>query len=197
MATHQSLESHHEQHKENVAQILQKIGLPPNKCLLVGSASIAQQYLGQYLRRRPGDLDFYVSDQQIWDAVRHKGKEVAGAIGNSVVQFTIDGYEVEFFHFLPGFPERRLKHVFKNASWQNGILCMSLADMSIWKWRLRQMKERKEYKKKNDWNDIKTAVKAIFLGSAKNLQPAFVPAFSSSRIFLGDTSWKQSKQYLH
>jgi len=90
-----SLDSHHLQHMDNVANVLQKMGVPPDKCLLVGSGSIAQQVREQYLNRRPGDLDFFINDPLIWEQVKKKGVEVPGSIGNSVVQLKLEDWDVE------------------------------------------------------------------------------------------------------
>lgn len=168
-----SLEKHHSESKERVAEVLERLGLPANKCLLVGSASISHQLIQQYSRRRPGDLDFYIEDSEVWEKSKTVGTEVPGPIGGSVVQITLDGVEIEFFHRLPGFPERRLKKVFERAEWKHGVLCMSLMDISIWKWYLRRNPDRKEYKRRQDWNDIKVAIKSMFTGMLTGgLQPA-------------------------
>ncbi len=152
--------------------------------MLVGSASIAQQTIDQYLRRRPGDLDFYVDNPTVWKYLKQHGKEVPGAIGNSVIQFTIDGIEVEFFQFLPGYPDHRIGGVFRRGEWSNGVLCMSLWDIALWKYHLQKMESRAERKRRNDRSDAIRAtyreIKNIVFGAMVNENHGVVASMIST-----------------
>jgi len=185
------LEKHHQTHKANdsheIEKILRKVGLPAHICLLVGSDSIAQQTINQYLRRRPGDLDFYVESPEAWKHLQKYGTEVPGAIGNTVIQYKIDGVDVEFFQHLPNFPEWRKKGVFKRGVWENGVLCMSLSDITLWKYRLRQMAERKQSKKDADAKDALTAIRAraraLFLGDVSAMGLRVISSMTSTGLY--------------
>lgn len=155
------VERHSMLHREEVVETLQKLKLPLDKCLLVGSGAIAQQYT---LLRTQNDIDLFVQDLQVWEMAKKMGIEKAGPLGNSVIQIKSGKWDIEVFRYLPGMPERRAASVFNRAQFQHGLLSMSLIDLAIWKWYLRKLPTRSETKRQQDWRDIQRSLRGVLSG---------------------------------
>ncbi len=168
MPNEQDFERHHQEHKNLVPNLLEKLKIPAEEALLVGSGSIVHQLMEQYLNRRPGDFDFLILSEQVWKNLQTIGNEIAGPIGNTVIQISIDGWNFEFFQYLPGLSERMTKNSFKKAQWINGAMCMDLITLAVWKCKLAVNKDRSEKKRAKDWSDAFTICKSVFTGFAKN-----------------------------
>lgn len=161
MPVEQVVERHTLLHREEVVETLQKLKLPLEKCLLVGSGAIAQQYT---LLRTQNDIDLFVPDLQVWEMAKKMGIEREGPLGNSVIQIKSGKWDIEVFRYLPGMPTHRTASVFKRAQFQHGLLTMSLIDLAIWKWHLRKLPTRSENKKRQDWKDIQRSLRGVLSG---------------------------------